>query len=161
MDFNVEKKMSAPVDSAGESFAVKETSPDWKKFREEYIEWIRGVPMEVRDTNDVYVKVRDLVNKNVFPVSFVDEFNITEIARLKDYATAAKLVADFYEKYEIKDMDEFFLRNAVLIAFLAKEPELANVLYKEAIRHHESFFAVEKLLIEKEIPRLRRAILKK
>jgi len=58
-------------------------------------------------------------------------------------------------------MDEFFLRNAILIAFLAREPELASVLYKEAIRPHESFFAVEKLLISKEIPKLRRANLKK
>ena len=142
-------------------FMVTESSPEWKKFREEYIEWIRGVPMEIRDTVAIYQKVRDLVNLGVFPASFVDEFNILEVARVKDYATAAKLVADFYEKYEVKDMDEFFLRNAILIAFLAHEPELADVIYKEAIRPHESFFAVEKLLISKEIPKLRRANLKK
>ena len=137
-------------------FMVAEASPEWKKFREEYIEWVRGIPMEARDTNAVYVKVRDLVNAGVFPASFVDEFNILETARAKDYVTAAKLVADFYEKYEIKNMDEFFLRNAVVIAFLAREPELANALYKDAIRRHEDMYAVEKLLIEKEIVRLRR-----
>jgi hypothetical protein len=137
---------------------VVERSPEWKKFREEYIEWVRGVPMEARDTNAVYMKVRDLVNAGMFPASFVDEFNILEVARTKNYAVAAKLVADFYEKYEVKDMDEFFLRNAILIAFLANEPELADVLYKEAIRPHESFFKVEKLLISKEIPQLRRKL---
>ena len=135
---------------------VAEATPEWKKFREEYIEWVRGIPMEARDTNAVYAKVRDLVNAGVFPASFVDEFNILETARAKDYATAAKLVADFYEKYEIKNMDEFFLRNAVVIAFLVREPELANALYKDAIRRHEDMYAVEKLLIEKEIVRLRR-----
>ena len=140
---------------------VVERSPEWKKFREEYIEWVRGVPMEARDTNAVYMKVRDLVNAGMFPASFVDEFNILEVARTKNYAVAAKLVADFYEKYEVKDMDEFFLRNAILIAFLANEPELADVLYKEAIRPHESFFKVEKLLIAKEIPNLRRKVLKR
>ena len=93
---------------------VVERSPEWKKFREEYIEWVRGVPMEARDTNAVYMKVRDLVNAGMFPASFVDEFNILEVARTKNYAVAAKLVADFYEKYEVKDMDEFFLRNAIL-----------------------------------------------
>ena len=117
--------------------------------------------MEARDTNAVYMKVRDLVNAGMFPASFVDEFNILEVARTKNYAVAAKLVADFYEKYEVKDMDEFFLRNAILIAFLANEPELADVLYKEAIRPHESFFKVEKLLIAKEIPNLRRKMLKR
>ena len=137
-------------------FAVAEASPEWKKFREEYIEWVRGIPMEARGTNAVYTKVRDLVNAGVFPSSFVDEFNILETARTKNYVTAAKLVADFYEKYEIKNMDEFFLRNAVVIAFLAREPELANALYKDAIRRHEDMYAVEKLLIEKEIVRLRR-----
>ena len=137
---------------------VVETSPEWKKFREEYIEWVRGVPMEARDTNDVYMKVRELVNAGMFPASFVDEFNILEVARTKNYPVAAKLVADFYEKYEVKDMDEFFLRNAILIALLAQEPELADVLYKEAIRPHESFFKVEKLLISKEIPQLRRKL---
>ena len=140
---------------------VVERSAEWKKFREEYIEWVRGVPMEARDTNAVYMKVRDLVNAGMFPASFVDEFNILEVARTKNYAVAAKLVADFYEKYEVKDMDEFFLRNAILIAFLANEPELADVLYKEAIRPHESFFKVEKLLIAKEIPNLRRKVLKR
>ena len=137
-------------------FMVAEASPEWKKFREEYIEWVRGIPMEARDTNAVYMKVRDLVNAGVFPASFVDEFNILETARAKDYATAAKLVADFYEKYEIKNMDEFFLRNVAVISFLAREPELANALYKDAIRRHEDIPAVEKLLIEKEIVRLRR-----
>ena len=135
---------------------VAEATPEWKKFREEYIEWVRGIPMEARDTNAVYAKVRDLVNAGVFPASFVDEFNILETARAKDYATAAKLVADFYEKYEIKNMDEFFLRNVAVISFLAREPELANALYKDAIRRHEDIPAVEKLLIEKEIVRLRR-----
>ena len=65
-------------------------------------------------------------------------------------------MADFYEKYEIKNMDEFFLRNVAVISFLAREPELANALYKDAIRRHEDIPAVEKLLIEKEIVRLRR-----
>ena len=137
---------------------VQEASPEWKKFRMQYIEWVRGVPFEARDTNEIYAKVRELVNLGRFPASFTDEFNITEVARVKDYETSAHLVADFYEKYEVKDMDEFFLRNAILIAFLAREPELANVLYREAIYKHESFFPVEKLLISKEIKKLRRTI---
>jgi predicted membrane-bound spermidine synthase len=157
---------SAAIDSASAAVAaptaiVSEASSDWKKFREEYIEWIRGVPMEARDTNAVYVKVRELVNRGAFPASFVDEFNIMEVARAKDYGTAAKLVADFYEKYEIKNMDEFFLRNVMVITFLAREPELANALYKDAIRRHEDIPAVEKLLIEKEIVKLRRDMTRK
>ncbi len=136
-------------------FKVDESSPEWKKFREEYVEWMRGVPMEARDTNKVYVKMRNLVNKGVFPESFVDEFNIMEAARAKDYKLAAFYVASFYEKYEIGAMDEFFLRNAILIAFLAHNPTLANVLYKEAIKPHEDFAPIEKLLIQKEIPRIR------
>lgn len=139
-------------------FVVQETDSAWRKFREEYIGWIRSVPMEARDTNEMYVKVRELVNNGVLPSSFIDEFNILEVARSKNYDVAAKLVADFYEKYEIKDMDVFFLRNAVLCAFLAQEPELAYVIYKEAIRHHPDFSAVEKLLIEKEITRMRREL---
>jgi hypothetical protein len=135
---------------------VYETSPDWKKFREEYVEWMRGFPMEARDTNKVYVKVRNLVNAGALPESFVDEFNIMEAARVKDYRLAAEYVANFYEKYEVAAMDEFFLRNAILIAFLAHNPTLADVLYKEAIRPHEEFAPIEKLLIQKEIPRIRR-----
>lgn len=137
---------------------VDEKSEEWKKFRMQYIEWVRGVPFEVRDSNEIYSKMRDLVNLGRFPASFTDEFNITEVARVKNYETAAKLVADFYEKYEVKDMDEFFLRNAILIAFLASEPELANVLYKEAISKHASFFPVEKRLISREVRKLRRKV---
>ena len=141
--------------------AAAESSPLWVKFRVDYIEWIRGVPLEARDTNEVYAKVRRLVNEGAFPASFVDEFNIMECARTKDYHTAARLVADFYEKYEMKAMDEFFLRNALLIAMLAGEPELANAIYVDAIKEHESFFPVEKFLIEREIVKLRRAALKR
>lgn len=136
-------------------FKVDETSPDWKKFRMEYVEWMRGVPMEARDTNKVYVKVRNLVNAGVLPESFVDEFNIMEAARTKNYRLAAEYVANFYEKYEVAAMDEFFLRNAILVAFLAHNPTLANVLYKEAIKPHEDFAPIEKLLIQKEIPRIK------
>ena len=141
--------------------AAAETSPLWVKFRMDYIEWVRGVPMEARDTNEIYTKVRSLVNEGAFPASFVDEFNIMECARTKDYPTAARLVASFYEKYELKDMDEFFLRNVILIAMLAKEPELANAIYQDAIKKHESFFPVEKFLIEREIVKLRRAVVRK
>ncbi|MBR2271333.1 MAG: fused MFS/spermidine synthase [Fibrobacter sp.] len=136
-------------------FKIPETSPEWKKFRMEYVEWMRGVPMEARDTNEVYVKMRNLVNAGVLPESFVDEFNIMEAARTKDYKLAAFYVANFYEKYEIAAMDEFFLRNAILVAFLAHNPTLANVLYKEAIKPHEDFAPIEKLMIQKEIPRIR------
>ena len=136
-------------------FKVPESSREWKKFRMEYVEWMRGVPMETRDTNEVYVKMRNLVNAGVLPESFIDEFNIMEAARVKDYKLAAFYVANFYEKYEIGAMDEFFLRNAILIAFLAHNPTLANVLYKEAIKPHEEFAPIEKLLIQKEIPRIK------
>ena len=111
--------------------------------------------MEARDTNKVYVKVRNLVNAGVLPESFVDEFNIMEAARVKNYRLAAEYVANFYEKYEVAAMDEFFLRNAILVAFLAHNPTLANVLYKEAIKPHEDFAPIEKLLIQKEIPRIK------
>ena len=163
----------APADSAADSVAVVDTtkpalhfmvaerSPEWVKFRMEYIEWIRGVPMEARDSNEVYNRVRDLVDMGAFPASFTDEFNILEVARVKDYPTAARLVADFYEKYEIKDMDEFFLRNVLLVSLLAGEPELANALYQDAIKNHESFFPVEKFLIEREIVKLRRGSIRK
>ena len=163
----------APADSAADSVAVADTtmpamhfmvaerSPEWIKFRMEYIEWIRGVPMEARDSNEVYNRVRDLVEMGAFPASFTDEFNILEIARTKDYPTAARLVADFYEKYEIKEMDEFFLRNVLLVSLLAGEPELANALYQDAIKNHESFFPVEKFLIEREIVKLRRGSIRK
>ena len=137
-------------------FKVDETSPDWKKFREEYVEWMRGIPMEARDTNKVYRQVRKLVNAGVLPESFVDEFNIMEAARTKNYRLAAEYVANFYEKYEVAAMDEFFLRNAILVAFLAHNPTLADVLYKEAIKPHEEFAPIEKLLIQKEIPRIRK-----
>ena len=163
----------APADSAADSVAVADTtrpamhfmvaerSPEWIKFRMEYIEWIRGVPMEARDSNEVYNRVRDLVEMGAFPASFTDEFNILEVARVKDYPTAARLVADFYEKYEIKEMDEFFLRNVLLVSLLAGEPELANALYQDAIKNHESFFPVEKFLIEREIVKLRRGSIRK
>ena len=164
---------SAPADSTADSVAVADTtrpamhfmvaerSPEWIKFRMEYIEWIRGVPMEARDSNEVYNRVRDLVEMGAFPASFTDEFNILEVARVKDYPTAARLVADFYEKYEIKEMDEFFLRNVLLISLLAGESELANALYQDAIKNHESFFPVEKFLIEREIVKLRRGSIRK
>ena len=163
----------APADSTADSVAVVDTtkpalhfmvaerSPEWIKFRMEYIEWIRGVPMEARDSNEVYNRVRDLVEMGAFPASFTDEFNILEVARVKDYPTAARLVADFYEKYEIKEMDEFFLRNVLLISLLAGESELANALYQDAIKNHESFFPVEKFLIEREIVKLRRGSIRK
>lgn len=162
------EKVSVPADSSADSAAVDsvamaalEASVGFQKFREEYLDYIRSVPLELRDSNKVYAAVRELVNANRLPASFVDEFGIMEAARAKDYARGALLVADFFDKYEMGGMDQIFLRNCILVALLAGEPELASVIYKEAVMKHEDFFAVEKRLIEREIQKLRRTTAKK
>ena len=135
-----------------------EASVGYQKFRENYAEWIRNVPMETRDSDEVYVKVGELVQKGVFPKSFADEFNIMESAREGVYKQAALNIADFYDHYEMNDMSDVFLRNCIVIALLAGEPELADVIYKNAIQKNENFFAVEKRLIEREIQKLRKTL---
>ncbi len=112
--------------------------------------------MEVRDTDEVYVKVRDLVAAGAFPRSFSEEFNIMEAAREGVYKQASLLIADFFDRYEMNEMGDIFLRNCIVISLLAGEPELANVIYESAIQKNEDFFAVEKRLIEREIQRSRR-----
>lgn len=152
---------SSAVDSAAienPHLAALESSPEFQKFREEYVEWIRTIPMEARDSNEVYVKIRELVENKAVPQSFADEFNILEAARAKDYAKGALAVADFYDRYEMGEMDQLFLRNCVLVALMANEPDLADVIYKNAIQKNEEFFAVEKRLIEREIQKLRKKL---
>jgi beta-xylosidase len=119
------------------------------------VEWIRKIPMEARDSDEVYLKTLDLVAKNAFPRSFADEFNILEAAREGVYKQAALLIADFFDRYEINEMGDIFLRDCIVISLLAGEPELADVIYKNAIQKNEDFFAVEKRLIEREIQRAR------
>ena len=140
---------------------VDENSPMWEKFHTEYVEWIRKIPMEARDSNDVYNRVRTLVEKGALPASFADEFNILECAREKNYAVAAGLVAAFYEKYEIKDLDQMLLRNFVLVSLLARQPELASLIYKDAIENHKDFAKVEKELIKREIVKLRHDVIRR
>lgn len=152
-----ESPADSTVGEAQESAYLQELekSEDFQKFRDEYIEWIRRVPLEARDTNEVYVKVRELVQKNAVPASFRDEFNITEAARAKDYHQAAVYIAKFYDSYEMRAMDELFLRNCVVLSLLANEPELAIAIYKDAIEGNESFFGVERRLIKREVQKLR------
>lgn len=149
---------AAELLSKGEADSTMEASPEFQKFREEYVEWIRNVPMEARDSNEVYVKVRELVAANAVPQSFVDEFNVLEAARAKDYAKGALAVADFYDRYEMGEMDQLFLRDCVLVALMANEPDLADVIYKNAIQKNDEFFAVEKRLIEREVQKLRKKL---
>ncbi|PWJ64908.1 MULTISPECIES: spermidine synthase [unclassified Fibrobacter] len=132
-----------------------EKSAEFQKFRDEYVEWIRRIPLEARDTNTVYMKVRELVQKNRLPASFRDEFNIMEAARAKDYAQAAIHIAKFYDSYEMRAMDELFLRNCIVLSLLANEPELTMAVYKDAIEGNESFFGVERRLIKRELQKLR------
>ena len=133
-----------------------ESSVGYQKFRENYIEWIRTIPMEARDSDKVYIKVSEAVNAGALPRSFSEEFSIMDAAREGVYKQAALLIADFFDRYEMSDMGDIFLRNCIVIALLAGEPELANVIYKNAIQKNEDFFAVEKRLIEREIQRARR-----
>ncbi|MCF0223983.1 MAG: fused MFS/spermidine synthase [Fibrobacter sp.] len=135
---------------------VQDTSSDFTKFHEEYASWVRTLPLEVRDSDQVYAKVRELVVQGLFPQNFVDEFNILEAVRKRDYAAAAIAISDFYDRYEIASMDRTFLRNCVIVALLALEPDLANLVYKEGIQKNEEFFPIEKLLIEREIRKLRK-----
>jgi hypothetical protein len=163
---------SASVDSTVDSTVADSTQPEdprlaalessvgYQKFRENYMEWIRKVPLEARDTDEVYCKVRDAVTAGAFPKSFADEFKIVEAAREGVYKQAALLIADFYDRYEMGDMDELFLRDCIVIALLADEPDLADIIYKNAIQKNESFFAVEKRLVEREIQQARRRLAK-
>lgn len=146
-----------PEEPAADSIKADslEKSVEFQKFRDEYVEWIRRIPLEARDTNAVYMKVRELVQKNALPASFQDEFNITEAARTKDYAQAAIYIAKFYDKYEMRAMDELFLRNCIVLSLLANEPELTMAIYKDAIEGNESFFGVERRLIKREVQKLR------
>ena len=136
--------------------AALESSVGYQKFRENYIEWIRTIPLEARDSDEVYVKVSEAVNVGALPRSFADEFNIMDAARQGVYKQAALLIADFFDRYEMNDMGDIFLRNCIVIALLAGEPELANIVYENAIQKNEDFFAVEKRLIEREIQQARR-----
>lgn len=136
--------------------AALESTVGYQKFRENYIEWIRAIPMEARDSDEVYIKVNEAVSAGALPRSFSEEFNIMEAAREGVYKQAALLIADFFDRYEMNDMGDIFLRNCIVISLLAGEPELANVIYENAIQKNEDFFAVEKRLIEREIQRARR-----
>ena len=130
-------------------------SAEFQKFRDEYVEWIRNIPLEARDSVEVYRKVRELVNANAVPRSFVDEFNIVEAARAKDYAKAAVYIAEFFDRYEMSAMDVLFLRNCVVLSLLAGEPELTHAIYQDAIENNLEFFGVERRLIKREIQKLR------
>ena len=133
-----------------------EASPAYQKFRDEYVEWVRSIPLESRDADELYIKIRKLVQMQALPQSFVDEFNIMEAAREKDYPRAATLIADFFDRYEMSAMDFIFLRNCVILGFLAGEPELVDAIYKDAIENNGEFFGVERRLIKKEIQKMRK-----
>ena len=163
----VEKLDSAAIDSTADSVEVVpenarltalETSIGYQKFRENYVEWIRAIPMEARDSDEVYNKVGELVQTRALPRSFIEEFNILEAAREGIYKQAALLIAGFFDHYEINEMGDIFLRNCIVLSLLAGEPELADAIYKNAIQKNEDFYAVEKRLIEREIQQLRRKL---
>lgn len=139
---------------------ISDTAAAFLKFRENYAEWIRRIPLEERENDEVYVAVDRLVDKGLLPLSFVEEFNIMEAARSGVYKQAALLIADFYDRYEMVDMDVMFLRNCIILALLAGEPELADVVYKDAVMKNPNVFAVEKRLMEREIQKLRRTLAK-
>lgn len=133
-----------------------EANAAYKKFTEKYSDYIRSIPIETRLSDSVYTKVSALVKANKLPQSFADEFNIIDAAVTNDYTKAALLIADFYDHYEMSDMDVIFLRNCIVLALIAGESELADIIYKNAIMKNENFFAVEKRLIEREIQKLRK-----
>ena len=68
------------------------------------------------------------------------------------------MIANFFDRYEMNDMGDIFLRNCIVLSLLAGEPELADAIYKNVIQKNEDFFAVEKRLIEREIQQLRRKL---
>lgn len=136
-------------DTAFVEYAKKEPyNKEWLTFYDEYNEYIFSVPLEERDSCELYQKVRDLIYTDSMPEAQTLQFKMMESLRLKKYTEAAENLNAFVEKYEIKDMNEFFLRNSALICILAKEYKLLDYIYKEAIRHHDNFSVPEKVLIE-------------
>lgn len=139
-------------DTAFVEYAKKEPyNKEWLTFYDEYNEYIFSVPLEERDSCELYQKVRDLIYTDSMPEAQTLQFKMMESLRLKKYTEAAENLNAFVEKYEIKDMNEFFLRNSALISILAKEYKLLDYIYKEAIRYHDNFSVPEKVLIELKI----------
>ena len=153
----LQKAKNSKQENAADSLRLDslESSAEYAEFREMYFEYIFAIPLEARDSNAVYQKVRDAVFANAFPKSFADEFSILEFARQKNYADAAIRIADFYDQYELSDMGKIFLRDCVILSLLAGEANLADIIYKDAIQKNEKFALVEKRLIEREIKKMR------
>ncbi len=131
-----------------ESLSQKPNHPDWIRFYDEYNQYIRSIPLEMRDTNKVYQNLKEKVYAGVLPLAQSLEFKMMDALKERKTGEAALYLNEFVENFMLNNLDEFFLRNAALISILAEEYTLLDFIYKEAIRHHDDFSTPEKLLIE-------------
>ncbi|HHX15376.1 MAG TPA: fused MFS/spermidine synthase [Fibrobacter sp.] len=128
---------------------------DWLEFVNDYNIYIHSIPLEERDSSYIYNLLKAKVYTDSMPEAQALEFKMMESMRLKRYTEAAENLNALVEAFEIKEMEEFFLRNAVIVCVRAKEFKLLEFIYKEAIRNNEDFSAPEKVLIEITIKKQR------
>lgn len=124
---------------------------EWITFYNEYNQYIHSVPLEDRDSCSLYQKMKEMIYTESLPKAQTLEFKMMESLKEKRYTEAAENLNAFVEEFEIKDMNEFFLRNGVMISILAKQYDLLKYIYNEAIRYHEDFSVPEKIMIERKI----------
>lgn len=154
--FKNKVKAEKPIDRYKQSELLNHlkdsTSIDWLRFWDSFREWTRNLPYDTdREKDPVYAEVKKWHQEERLPNAQALEFAIMDGTLHKDYETAGKALSLFIEYYELKNLDEFFLRNAVLTAIQSRQYDLLEIIYREGIRPNPDFSVVEKILIERKL----------
>jgi predicted membrane-bound spermidine synthase len=138
----LENHLLLSLKNKGENF-------DWAAFWTDYRKWSAKAPFQAaRDTIPLYAELKAMLLAGELPVPVAVETQFMDLAMHKKYKEAAKLIPLMNEHFDLKESDEFLLRNMFLIGMFGGERDYMRRMFLEIYMPNKYFDKAEKYLMK-------------
>jgi len=121
----LENHLLLSLKNRGENF-------NWAAFWTDYRKWSSKAPFsEARDTIPLYAELKTQLSEGKLPIPVAVETQFMDLAMHKKYKEAAKLIPLMNDHYDLKEADEFLLRQIFLIGMLGGERDYMSRMFLE------------------------------
>jgi predicted membrane-bound spermidine synthase len=138
----LESHLLLSLKNRGENF-------DWAAFWTDYRKWSAKAPFSpARDSIPLYLELKNMLLAGELPVPVAVETQFMDLAMHKRYREAAKLIPLINEHFDLKESDEFLLRQIFLIGMLGGERDYMSRMFLEIYMPNIYIDKAEKYLMK-------------
>ncbi|NLB62953.1 MAG: spermine synthase [Fibrobacter sp.] len=135
-------------DQAQSAITPTGREPSWSKFWRDFRKFMAQLPFDsTRSSVPEYALFKRMIAAQQVPLGISVEFEFLDHLCHERYAEAARMLPALREIFYLMSMDQIFLRNVALAAFMANDTRELRIIFDEAIIRSPYMDNAEKRLI--------------